>query len=611
MTQSVKPIASGCTLELPRPELRRRLVDPERMRQGVRSGMNKIAARVVASRVQATSDESWLQSPRLADIDPPSGLLNAERAANRIADAVERREHVMVFSDWDCDGIDGNAAMSLILSEVAGHPKDRITSLIGNRMKDSYGLSSTVADRILEMHQRQPLDLVMTIDCGSADEPRIHLLKQAGIDVIVLDHHAVPPDGVPASAYTTVNPNQPGCRYDKTIAGCMVAWLVAAVTRTELGRRGVLSANAPSVSRYLDYVALGTIADCVSLAGKNNRAVIGAGLRLINDASRPAWQAFLATRKDRRSVTAETCAYTLGPQLNARGRLDDPMAALHFLLATNAKEAQRIHAVLESENARRREIERGMTTEAIASAHTQYSAGEKAVIVFLEDGHSGVQGIVASRLVEAFGVPAFVFSPHPASPDDLVGSGRGIEGFSVVDALDTVRVAHPGLLQRGGGHKAAGGAALEKRRLMDFVRAYREAARAQLGDRALHPVIWTDGDIDPAEISIETVRAIKTLEPYGRGFEPPVFEAVFEVAEMRPVGDGTHLRMLFRTANRLFPAIWFRAIKDACGPLPVRTGMSCRVAFSLGIDTRKGETGIDMKVLWVSEEGPARRRGYI
>ena len=250
--------------------------------------------------------------------------------------------------------------------------------------------------------------LVITADCGSSDEPRIARLKAAGIDVVVSDHHALPLEGPPVSAYACVNPTRDDCTYpDKTIAGCMVAWLLMSLARGVLVEWGALPEATPKLSPWLSYVALGTVADCVSLGGSPaNRAVVSYGLTLINRMDAACWRA-MAARLGADSVpfNAETLAFQMGPRINARSRLDDPYAALHFMLAESDAVANRQLEVLDQDNQSRKAIEADMAEEARALAASALLADEPAVVVFLEDGHPGVQGIVASRLVQSERAP--------------------------------------------------------------------------------------------------------------------------------------------------------------------------------------------------------------
>lgn len=243
-------------------------------RRALESGLSELQARLLASRLPGYEGElAPLVTPSLRYLVHPQKLADGRRAAERIAEAVVEGESIGILTDYDVDGITSHVVIRRTLVELFGVPEHRLHSLIGHRIFDGYGISLPLVERTLALTP-QPT-LVITADCGSSDEPRIARLKAAGIDVVVSDHHALPEEGPPASAYACVNPTRKDCDYpDATIAGCMVAWLVMSLARGVLIEWGALPAATPKLSPWLSYVALGTVADCVSLgASPANRAV--------------------------------------------------------------------------------------------------------------------------------------------------------------------------------------------------------------------------------------------------------------------------------------------------------------------------------------------------
>ena len=440
--------------------------------------------------------------------------------------------------------------------------------------------------------------LVITADCGSSDEPCIARLKAAGIDVVVSDHHALPLEGPPPSAYACVNPTRSDCHYpDKTIAGCMVAWLLMSLARGVLVEWGVLPEATPKLSPWLSYVALGTVADCVSLGGSPaNRAVVSHGLTLINRMDAACWRA-MAARLGADSVpfNAETLAFQMGPRINARSRLDDPYAALHFMLAESDGVANRQLEVLDQDNQSRKAIEADMAEEARALAVPALEANEPAVVVLLEDGHPGVQGIVASRLVQAYGRPAVVLT-RAAAPNMLTGSGRSIDGLHLRDALQRTFELAPEALPRFGGHSGAAGVGVPREQLDTFKAAFLQAVGEQLGDTPLYPRLWTDGELSTAQLSLATLVEIETLGPYGREFDPPLFEGRFIVEALRPVGaEGSHLMMELSMGAVTSKAIWFRALTP--GELPsFSVGDTLHCAYKLNRNRWRGRESLQLMV---------------
>ncbi|MDM7482643.1 MAG: DHHA1 domain-containing protein [Halomonas sp.] len=579
------------------PRLEPRPLDEAVYMRAQAQGLSELQARLLASRLPGyTGELTPLVSPSLRYLVHPEKLADGRRAAERIAQAVAEGESIGILTDYDVDGITSHVVIRRTLVELFGVPEHKLHSLIGHRIHDGYGISLPLVERTLGL---KPLPtLVITADCGSSDEPRIARLKAAGIDVVVSDHHALPLEGPPPSAYACVNPTRSDCRYpDKTIAGCMVAWLLMSLARSVLVEWGALPDATPKLSPWLSYVALGTVADCVSLGGSPaNRAVVSHGLTLINRMDAACWRA-MAARLGADSVpfNAETLAFQMGPRINARSRLDDPYAALHFMLAESDGVANRQLEVLDQDNQSRKAIEADMTEEAKALAVAALEANEPAIVVLLEDGHPGVQGIVASRLVQAYGRPALILT-RAAAPNMLTGSGRSIDGLHLRDALQRTFELAPEALPRFGGHRGAAGVGVPREQLVAFKAAFLQAVGEQLGNMPLYPRLWTDGELSTAQLSLATLEEIETLGPYGREFEPPLFEGRFIVEALRPVGaEGSHLMMELSMGAVTSKAIWFRALTP--GELPsFGVGDTLHCAYKLNRNRWRGREALQLMV---------------
>ncbi|WP_447530016.1 single-stranded-DNA-specific exonuclease RecJ [Vreelandella sp. TE19] len=580
-----------------RPRLTPRPVDEAVYARALAEGLTALQARLLASRLPGyEAPLTPLVSPSLRYLAHPEKLMDGRRGAERIAKAVAEGESIGILTDYDVDGITSHVVIRRTLVELFGVPEYRLHSLIGHRINDGYGISLPLVERTLAL---KPLPtLVITADCGSSDEPRIARLKAAGIDVVVSDHHALPQQGPPESAYACINPTRDDCDYpDKTIAGCMVAWLLMSLARGVLIEWGVLNAATPKLSPWLSYVALGTVADCVSLgASPANRAVVSQGLTLINRMDAACWRA-MAARLGADSVpfSAETLAFQMGPRINARSRLDDPYAALHYMLAESDAVANRQLEVLDQDNQSRKAIEAEMAEEAKRLATPAIEADEPAVVVFVEEGHAGVQGIVASRLVQAYGRPAVVLT-KAAAPNMLTGSGRSIEGLHMRDALQRTFELAPDALPRFGGHSGAAGVGLPFEQLEAFKTAFLQAVTEQLGDEPRYPRLLTDGTLSAAQLSLTTLDEIEALGPYGREFDPPLFEGAFIIESLRPVGgEGIHLMMELSQGPITLKAIWFRALTP--GELPgFDVGDSLHCAFKLNRNRWRGRESLQLMV---------------
>ncbi|MFG6159008.1 DHH family phosphoesterase [Halomonas sp. 1390] len=560
-------------------------------------GLTELQARVLAGRLAGYEGElAPLVSPSLRHLAHPEKLADARRAAERIAQAVVDGEHIGILTDYDVDGITSHVVIRRTLVELFGVPEAKLHSLIGHRIHDGYGISLPLVERTLSLSPRP--SLVITADCGSSDEPRIARLKAAGVEVVVSDHHALPLEGPPASAYATVNPTREDCDYpDPTIAGCMVAWLVMSLARRVLVEWGVLAPATPKLSPWLSYVALGTVADCVSLGGSAaNRAVVHHGLTLINRMEAACWRA-MADRLGADSVPfdAETLAFQMGPRINARSRLDDPYAALQFMLAADEAVAHRHLETLDQDNQSRKAIEAEMAQQAKTLALPALAADAPAIVIYLEEGHPGVQGIVASRLVQAFGRPALVLTPA-AAPGMLTGSGRSIEGLHLREALQRTFELAPETLPRFGGHRGAAGVGVPAERLDAFREAFLIAVGEQLGDAELRPRILTDGELAPDQLGLATLDELERLAPFGREFDAPLFEGTFLVEALRPVGaDGSHLMLELSAGTTSLKAIWFRALTP--GEVPAfGVGATLHCAFKLNRNRWRGRESLQLMV---------------
>ncbi|WP_148253234.1 single-stranded-DNA-specific exonuclease RecJ [Aidingimonas lacisalsi] len=579
------------------PHIEQRPRDEELYARAQAEGLSELQARVVSGRLLGyRGGMTPLVSPRLRHLEHPERLQDARRAAERIAQAVSEGEHIGILTDYDVDGITSHVIILRTLNELFGVPPEKLHSLIGHRIHDGYGISLPLVERTLSLSPRPTL--VITADCGSSDEPRIARLKEAGIEVIVSDHHALPMEGPPSSAYATVNPTREDCDYpDNTIAGCMVAWLVMSLTRSVLIERGVIPAAIPKLSPWLSYVALGTVADCVSLGGSAaNRAVVTHGLTLINRMEAACWRA-MAERlgPDSQPFDAETLAFQMGPRINARSRLDDPYAALHFMLAADDATATRHLDLLEQDNQSRKAIEADMTEAARRLALPQLADHVPALVLFLEDGHAGVQGIVASRLVQAFGRPTIVLT-RASTPAMLTGSGRSVEGIHLRDALQRAHALAPEALPRFGGHSGAAGLGLPEDELDTFHAVFIDAVREQLGDRELYPRILTDGELTSEQLSLATLDELEHLAPYGREFDAPLFEGEFLVENLRVVGaEGNHLMLELSADGLTWRAIWFRALTP--GEIPgFGLGTRLRCAYKLSRNRWKGRESLQLMI---------------
>ncbi len=587
-------------IDLPRSVIKTKPFNEAILQQALNEGLDPVLARIVASRA-LVSEIPILDalSPKLKFLTSPFRLKDMDIAAERVAKAIIEGEYIGIETDHDCDGQTSHAVLFHNLVHHFRHPKDKILSYIGHRITEGYGLSESVVNRILESNPRP--SLIITADNGSSDEPRIVKLKQAGIDVIVTDHHEIPKEGIPLSALVCLNPTREDCGYgDPYIAGCMVAWLLMAATRQILMQSGYLSSDAPSLLDSLDFVAVGTIADCVSIARSvNNRAVVSYGIRIIEKGNRACWRALKTSIPS--ALSSEDLAFRIGPLLNSDGRLATAFGSVSFLLSETDEEAMAWLFSLQDHNAERKAIQQDIVIRGLSAAAELVQKGYSSICIYLDNSHSGVHGIAASRIKEVFGRPTAFFTPKVTNPEIITGSIRGIEGFHVRNALQCVADQFPEMLVAFGGHKGAGGVTLQLKHFEDFKEAFEAASCKQLCEQTLGPVIWTEGMLSAKYLKLEFVDILNQLEPFGREFESPVFELVGYLRDIRYMGDGTHARITLETEGMNVTGVWFKIRQTNDASIHVKLGDFVKVAFSVKANFFRGERRLDIQIHQMEE----------
>jgi single-stranded-DNA-specific exonuclease len=480
------------------------------------SGLGLSAAQVLLHRGVRDAEEArpFLEA-RLRGLSAPGPMADRSLAAERIARAIGAGERIVVFGDYDVDGTTSAVILSEVITALGGEAR----TLIANRFEGGYGLSERALDRCLE----EGPGLLITCDCGSSDHERIARAISRGVDVIVVDHHLVPEDPLPAFAF--LNPHRPDCEFAyKGLCSAGLAFSLGAALRAEMNMELDLRA-------WLDLVAIGTIADVAPLTG-DNRRLVRAGLKSIGSTtSRPALRALRTAAKipESAELTARDVAFRFSPRLNAPGRLGVADLTLRFLSAKTPKEAWELLVEVEAQNDERKALADRATQEARAQVREVYGeTPEAGLVVASETWHRGVVGIVAARLVDTFGVPAVVIS---FDGEQGHGSVRTTDDFDVYRALS--RCASD--LSAWGGHRAAAGLSLP-RNALDSFRASFLAATEGAGSGAL-----ASREVDVAlggAFRAPSVEDLQSLGPFGEAFPAPTFLVDAHVVESTGVGEG-------------------------------------------------------------------------
>ena len=559
--------------------------DPEAEQRLTSAGLDPLLARVYAARGVTEPEQVKRRMDALAR---PDGLLGMDGAVAVLAAAVRRGERIAVVGDFDCDGATSTALVVGVLRALGAEA----TYVIPDRFRFGYGLSPGI---VAEAAASLEPDVLVTVDNGIASHDGVAVAHEAGMRVVVTDHHLAPHVLPPADAI--VNPNQPGCPFaSKHLAGVGVAFYVLAALRTELRRVGWFDEQGlaePDLAGFLDLVAVGTVADVVPL-DHNNRILVHQGLaRIRAGTARPGIRALVAVGgREEERLAAQDLGFVVGPRLNAAGRLEDMSLGIRCLLAESEDEARALASELDSLNRQRRSLEDAMHGDALASLADDAGLADRAgVCLYREDWHQGVVGLVASRIKERLHRPVVAFAR--GEEGQLKGSARSVPGVHIRDCLDYVATANPDLLSRFGGHAMAAGLSLEPERLDGFERAFDDAVRALAAPEALTPTLATDGALTPAEVTLERARTLAEGGPWGTGFPEPLFQGRFRVQERRVVGD-QHLRLELLPAGgaESVEAIHFRGAPEGDSG----SGDELAAAFRLGVNTFRGRTRLQLIV---------------
>jgi single-stranded-DNA-specific exonuclease len=490
--------------------------------------------------------------------DNPFDLEEMDAAVTLIRQVLRSGERIVVYGDYDVDGVTATAVLVQTLRAFGGS----VEPYIPDRIEEGYGLNTEAIHKLAEQGTR----LLITVDCGIRSFAEVGLAHELGMQVVVTDHHHVG-DGLPRAG-AVINPRRSGCRYPyRDLAGVGVAFKLAqALLRTEeqvpLRRSGAGDSRSLLEEELLDLVALGTIADMVPLLGENH-VLARKGLQRINEVPRPGLQALMdVCRVESGQVTANTVSFSLAPRLNAAGRMGQALKALDLLLASDLEEARPLACELDQMNNERRELTRQVREQARMMV---LETEENPPLLFAAspDFPAGIVGLAAGRLMEEFYRPAIVVE---MGQELCKGSARSIPEFHITEALDKVAT----LLERYGGHAAAAGFTVRKERLLELQDALVELARGDLVDVVLTPVISVDAEVQLSMLSWDLYRALKMLAPFGYGNHSPLLVSRHaEVQEARAVGaEGRHLKLSLRDDHgHLWSAIAFRQ-GDWNGRLP-------------------------------------------
>lgn len=517
-------------------------------------------------------------------------LKGMPQAAQILADAVVQNKRIIIVGDFDADGATSTSVCILALRAMGYHNVD---FLVPNRFDFGYGLSVPIVDEAA----KQGAEVIVTVDNGISCIDGVTHAKSLGMQVVVTDHH-LPGDVLPP-ADAIVNPNQPGCEFpSKNLAGVGVAFYIMLALKAELQQQGHFEKAGvapPNLASLLDIVAVGTVADVVVL-DKNNRILVHQGLQRIRAGKcRPGIKALVeVANRDCAHLTSTDLGFVVGPRLNAAGRLDDMSQGIACLLEDETIQARMIAAELDALNKERREIETGMKAQA-ETVLEQMALNEgdmpSALVVYREDFHQGVIGIVAGRLKEKYLKPVIAFAHQD---DEIIkGSARSIPGVHIRDVLDEVNTRYPGVIEKFGGHAMAAGLSLPVAKLQEFEQAFVDIARAHMAKLDGNHALLSDGDLSSKELCLPFAHLLRQAGPFGQGFESPLFDGEFALLDQRLVGQ-KHLKMVLKSdgANEVDAIAFNVDLKSWPNAMVKRV----HIAYRLDINVFRGQETVQLIV---------------
>jgi single-stranded-DNA-specific exonuclease len=550
-------------------------------------GVPDLVARVLAGRGVSIEQTQRFLDPTVKQLLPdPSTLTDMEAAAARLADAVQRGEHVAIFGDYDVDG----AASAALLNRFLSHFGLKVEVYIPDRIFEGYGPNPAAMRDLVS----RGASLVVTVDCGTNSAAAIEAARGAGADVIVLDHHQV--GGALPECVAVVNPNR-----DDDLSGqghlsaAGVTFLALVQTLKVLRSRGD-ARQRPDLLAMLDLAALATVCDVVPLTGIN-RAFVVKGLIAARHQQNPGLAALARMARIGEPLNVFHLGFLLGPRINAGGRIGDAALGSRLLATDDLLEAERIAATLDRLNRERQAMEQEMLAQARAEADAELMHGDgPAVIVTASDQwHPGIVGLLASRLKDHARRPAFAIAFNPGGIG--TGSGRSIAGF---DLGRLVRKAvEEGLLAKGGGHAMAAGVTLQREKLGDLRAFFDEQASAEIFRLRNEESLKIDAALSAEGATLDAVEALEKAGPFGSSHPQPLFALPHHrIADTRVVGNG-HIRIDLRSATGArISAMAFRAAEGDLGRFLVdNRGASVHVAGTLSANYWNGSRSAQFKVV--------------
>jgi len=539
-------------------------------------GVSPIVAQLLVNRGFATVDQAgtFLKGD-ISELYNPFLMGGMYEAVSRIKKAIVGKEKILIHGDYDVDGVTSIALLVFTLRSLGMNPH----YYIPNRIAQGYGLSEGGVQEAIDTE----VTLLITVDCGITSYEEVRILKEHGVDVIITDHHEVPK--VLPPAYTIVNPHQETCAYpDKNLSGVSIVFKLCEALCNEF--------NSKEVWRHLDLVSLGTVSDVAPLIGEN-RILVKEGLKQLKDdsANKGVKALIEASGLKKREPGSFEIGFILGPRINASGRIGSAGQAVELLLTDDESKAALLAKRLNEANRERQKIEGATLKEAMSKVDREINFKDHKVIVLHgEDWHTGVIGIVASRISDKFYRPTILISTRRGVGR---GSGRSIENFHLFEAL----MGCSDILKEYGGHKYACGLTILEKNLAEFKKTINEIANNVLTPEDLVPGLDIDMEIGLSLLDNKIVEEIAVLEPFGASNPQPVFcSRNLQLSRPPRIIKNNHLKLWVTDGKRNFEAIGFGLAKDSDIEISLKRLPEIDLAYTVSFNTWQGLSTIQLKI---------------
>lgn len=536
-----------------------------------------IIANVLLNRGIEESDfESFITKSKRG-VRNPMSMLDMDKAVKRIKEAVDNKEKIVIYGDYDVDGITSTALVYEFLSALGAD----VIYYIPDRKDEGYGINIMAVNKLI----KKGMNLLITVDCGITAIGEVEFARLQKMDVIITDHHTCK-ERIPEAAVAVVNPKREEDEYGfDGLAGVGVAFKLVLALAMAYGMN-----TGECFDRFVDIAAIGTIADVVPLVDEN-RVIVDKGLKKLSAVQRPGLRAlFEVAGVADKKITSSTIAFAAAPRMNAAGRLGTAETSVELLLTKDPEKARQIAEDLDAENKERQATEMNINREALEMIASDPNAGKKKVIVLAREGwHNGVIGIVASRITEMFYKPCILISLNNGVGK---GSGRSIAGFNLFEALSESEK----YLTNFGGHAVAAGLGITENNIKDFTVNINKYADQVLSDDDMIPSVKIDSILGGQSLSLATAKAVSTLEPYGMGNERPVF--VIKNAAVQSIttvgADNKHLRLRIEKDGTEVGCIGFGLGEFAQYVYP---GDMVHLAFKFDINVYQGNESLQLQII--------------